>query len=66
MKGLFVQRAKSWTYWLGLSVGVLGLIQANFPLISDFLGDKAGIVNMGIMVSIFVVRELTTKPLSDK
>ena len=65
MKALVIQRAKSGTYWLGLAVGSLGLIEANFHLVADVLGDKAGLVNLIIMLAIFALRETTTKPLSE-
>ena len=66
MKALVTQRIKSGTYWLGLGVGGLGLVEANFHLVQEYLGDKAGLVNLGIMLAIFALREITTKPLSDK
>ena len=66
MKGMVSQRFKSLTYWLGLAAGVIGVVQVNMPMISDYLGDKTGLVNRGLMVAIFLVRELTTKPLSEK
>jgi len=66
MKNLIAQRFKSNTYWLGLAAGTLGVVQVNFPMVADYLGDKAGLVNIGLMIAIFLVRELTTKPLSEK
>ena len=66
MKGMISQRFKSLTYWLGLTAGILGVVQVNMPMVAEYLGDKAGLVNIGLMIAIFLVRELTTKPLSEK
>lgn len=60
------QRLKSKTYWLGLTVTGLGLMQMNFPSIASFFGEYQGWVLIGIGIGIKAVRELTDKPLSAK
>ena len=60
------QRLKSKTYWLGTFILLLGFVQDNFPLISQYLGEHQGAVKVLIGLLIIAMRELTKEPLSEK
>jgi len=60
------QRLKSKTYWLGLVVSTLGVIQMNWPEVQASLGAYAGWAYIGLGIAINIMRELTTGSLSDK
>lgn len=55
------------TIWLGAAVTVMGYVQANIELISQFIPPKyVGAANMALGVLIILARTVTTQSLSDK
>lgn len=60
------QRLKSKTYWLGLAVLILTYAQANFALISQYVGEHQNAINFVIGFLILFFREITKEPLSKK
>ena len=60
------KQMKSKTNWLGTAVLILGTIQTGLPEVAHYLGDKMGLINMGIGVAIIILRQLTTQPISEK
>jgi len=61
------QRLKSKTNLMGMAIAALGVVQANFPQIQASLGDKAGFAYIGIgIVTMVIMRELTTQPVGEK
>lgn len=66
MKKQIADRSRSWTYWFGFAVILLGYLQQNFALIESYLGDSKDLVFFGIGILILVFREITTKPLNQK
>jgi len=57
---------KSKTNWAALTVGVLGIVEMNAPMLQDMLGQWYGASFIGISVTMFVLRQMTTKPVSEK
>lgn len=57
-----LKRFKSWTNWLAILVAVSG----NLPLVEDMLGEYYGVTSLVIAVLIVIMREKTTKPVSEK
>jgi uncharacterized membrane protein YhaH (DUF805 family) len=57
-------RIKSKTYWLGFIVSMLGFLEFNLHLITDQIGqENFGIVLFVISFLIFILREMTSKPV---
>lgn len=66
---LILQRLKSKTYQLAILTALVGFIQANPQLISDTLklsASQLGWVMSGLGIIAMVIRELTTKAISEK
>ena len=66
---LILQRLKSKTYQLAILTALVGFVQANPQLISDTLklsATQLGWVMSGVGIIAMVIRELTTKAISDK
>ena len=64
-----MQRMKSKTYWLGLATLALGGLEAAQAtgMIPDlFDGALRAAITIGVAVMIFVLREVTSKPLAEK
>lgn len=59
---MLIQRLKSRTYWLAILVAV----SANLPGLSGLLGEYYGLASLVIAVLIAGMREVTTKPVSEK
>ena len=60
------KRLKSRTYWLGIATLLLGALetaQATGVLPEMFSPNVKAGVTIGVAVAIFLLRELTTKPL---
>lgn len=60
------QRLKSKTYWLAITTAVLGVLSQYIPMFQEFLGENYPFVFVGIAILSAIVREMTTKPLSEK
>jgi len=59
-------RLKSKTYWLGIATLLLGALetaQATGALPEMFSPNAKAGVTIGVAVAIFILRELTTKPV---
>ena len=66
---LILQRLKSKTYQLAILTALVGFVQANPQLISDTLKlttTQLGWVMSGVGLVAMVIRELTTKAISEK
>ena len=66
---LILQRLKSKTYQLAILTALVGFIQANPSLIGDTLKlttTQLGWVMSGVGLVAMVIRELTTKAISEK
>jgi hypothetical protein len=66
---LILQRLKSKTYQLAILTALVGFVQANPQLISDTLklsATQLGWVMSGVGLVAMVIRELTTKAISEK
>lgn len=66
IESLVKQRWKSKTYWLGFFVMILTYAQANYSLVSQYLGEYQNGINFLIGFLILVLREVTKEPLSEK
>lgn len=60
------KRLKSKTYWLAIALSALTVAQEQLPALKDVLQDNYSLVMFAVAVAIAVLREVTTKPLSDK
>lgn len=60
------KRLKSKTYWLQVVALGIGIAFANFDEVRVFFGEYAGIAFIVLSILNAAVRELTTKPLSEK
>ena len=56
-------RIKSKTHWTAAAIAGLGMVETNFPMIRDYLGDYYGLSYIGIAVIMAVLREVTTEPV---
>ena len=63
---MILQRFKSKTYWLALLVTILPVLQSNWSLLQQYFGEYQNLVYVVIGVFIAILREVTTKPLSEK
>jgi hypothetical protein len=66
---MILQRLKSKTYQLAILTALVGFVQANPQLISDTLklsATQLGWVMSGVGIIAMVIRELTTKAISEK
>lgn len=62
-----IKRIKSKTYWLGAAVVAAGFLDQNTQLISQLIPEQyRGLAVSLIGVAVWVLREVTTQPLSDK
>lgn len=61
-----IARLKSKTYRLQLAVLLLGVLEINFHLLQQYLGDWYGLSFVVISVVGAVVRELTKAPVGAK
>ena len=59
-------RLKSKTYWYSMALALLTTIQANLPLVQDFLKDHFNTVMFLNLIVITVLRELTARPVGEK
>lgn len=58
-------RIKSKTYWLGFIISLLGFLEYSLHLITDQIGqENFGIVLFVISFLIFILREITNKPVN--
>lgn len=57
---------KSRTLDVAAVIAILGVIEANFSLISDQLGEYQGFVYIGISIAMALLRMKTTAPVGDK
>ena len=55
------KRHLSKTNWYGMLILSLGFLQTEFPRLEAVLGENAGVVYIGIGLSIIILRELTTE-----
>lgn len=67
MKDVAVGSAKSKTMWLGLIVGILGVLETQQGLVTSLVGQE----NLGIVMSVvggltMVLRAVTNKPVAEK
>ncbi len=60
------QRLKSKTHRFNTFVGAVGILEVNFHYLQNLLGEYYGLSFIGIMVVGYALRELTTKPVSEK
>ena len=60
------QNAKSKTNWYLLGLTVLTTAQANLPLLQEYLKDHFGWVMFLNILSVAILRQVTTKPISEK
>lgn len=60
------KRLKSKTHWFNIAVGALGVLEANFGLLRDTLGDHYGTAFIAVAIVGFVLREATKEPVSAK
>jgi len=68
MNGL-LKRLRSKTYWLGFATLILGALEAAQATgaLPDLLdGPARGYLTIGVAVAIFILREMTSKPVKDK
>ena len=64
-----LKRLRSKTYWLGIATLILGALEAAQAtgVLPDLLDGKAkGYLTIGVAVAIFILREMTSKPVKDK
>lgn len=66
IKKVVKDRALSKTYWFGIGLMSLSYVQDNFTMVETFLGEYSGLVYIGIGLAALVLREYTTKSLSEK
>lgn len=60
------KRLKSKTHIFSTIVGLLGILEVNYGLLRDMLGEHYGWSYIVIMAASYILREVTTKPVSDK
>lgn len=60
------KRLKSKTHIWHTLVGLLGILEVNYGLLRDMLGEHYGWSYIVIMAMGYILREVTTKPVSDK
>lgn len=60
------KRLKSKTYLLSLAVTALGVVELNFHLLQQQLGEHYGVAFIVIAAASAVCRELTSTSISDK
>lgn len=61
-----LKQAKSKTNWYGVIVLCLGIVEANASLIQQHLGEYYGLFLMAIGIGTVILRQFTTKPVSEK
>lgn len=60
------KRLKSKTHIFSTIVGLLGILEVNYGLLREMLGEHYGWSYIVIMAIGYILREITTKPVSDK
>lgn len=65
-KATIKQQLKSKTNHLGTALFGLVFLQANFPRLESYLQEYSNIVFIALGLSIIVLRQITTKPVSEK
>ena len=63
---MFKKIHKSKTIWFGHALAALGIVEANMGLLRNNLGDYYGYVFIGVALITYILRQNTTKPLSEK
>lgn len=66
MKQAIKSRTKSKSHWFNTFVLAFGFINLNLPMLQDKIGDNYGYVFMVMGVIGIILREVTTKPVSEK
>lgn len=57
---------KSKTNWYGAAILCLGIVEANASLIQEHLGSYYGYFLMSLGIGSIILRQFTTKPVSEK
>jgi hypothetical protein len=60
------KRLKSKTYWKEIISGGLVLLEAQYGLLREILGEHYGWSYLAVMMVGFLVREITKKPIQEK
>ena len=60
------QRLRSKTYWKEIICGVFVILETQFGLLREILGDHYGLAYLLVMLAGFIIRELTKTPVSEK
>lgn len=60
------KRLKSKTYRYNIILGIIGILEVNFHLLSEVLGKHYGYSFLVVMIVGFLLREVTIKPIEDK
>ena len=63
---MIIQMAKSKTVWFSILIMALGIIEVNFSMLQENLGEYYGISFMVISIVMGVLRMVTIKPIADK
>lgn len=63
---MIIQMAKSKTVWFSILVMALGIVEVNFPMLQDLLGDHYGLSFIAISIIMGILRMVTVKPIADK
>lgn len=58
-------RVKSKTNWTALAITLLGVVEMNYPLLKDLLGDWYGVSFIAVGVAMALLREFTKEPVRD-
>lgn len=61
-----LKRLKSKTHIWSTLIGLVGILEVNYGLMRDLLGEHYGWSYIVIMAIGYILREATTKPVSDK
>lgn len=60
------KRLKSKTYQLSLLMGFMGIVEMNFHLLQEILGQYYGVTYIAAMFLFMLVREMTNSAISEK
>lgn len=58
-------RLKSRTNRFAIGLAVFGVVEANMPMLHDYLGEWYGLAFVAVAVAVGVLREVTTKPVTE-
>ena len=61
-----LSRLKSRTNLTAIAIGVVGAIEMNAPMLQGILGEWYGLTYVGIAVTMVILREITTEPVTEK